>query len=443
MMGGQYAVGWTPDFDDHLPDSGHPALSKLLSLKPSRTRPISVGLRLRIPCSTTQKWYYLRGTEDKDCEYGKIFICVAVPLSSVTSGTSTDLLVRMRWAYEFQMPDMPTNSGPEGQAIFPQYRDSKIFTTSSSDWKSARYLTFKYTSGGQIVGFPGAKKGTIYMIQSGANINYVKADGTKEAIKYATPNGESAEEGYLLMTPFTTHDKAKEYIDSNYSDTKLIPYKGAGDYSAFPDVAFYPVEKLDLVRVARIPELAQSRTIPPTLGAYLVHDHIGNKLMEGAQAEYRRVMADSRKRPSKGLMAEALQNIKKLSVIDYTFGADLFTALRTAPFDFIPDIPIEDKTKLKGNEQEYTTSEDEEEDVPSRDPSPTRASILEREPIPHASHQEPPMAPAPYKGREIEVLELILEKLKTVEDKVEALEKRTPASSLVDLATEVHADMGD
>lgn len=433
MMGGQYAVGWTPDYDDHLPDSGHPALSKLLSLKPSRTRPISVGLRLRIPCSTTQKWYYLRGTEDKDCEYGKIFICVAIPLSSVTSGTSTDLLIRMRWAYEFQMPDMPTNSGPEGQAIFPQYRDSKIFTTSSADWKSSKYLTFKYNSGGQIVGFPGAKKGTIYMIQSGANINYVKSDSSKELVLYATPSGDNAEEGYLLMTPFTTAAKAQEYISSGYSENKLLPYKGAGDYSSFPDVAFYPVSTTDMVKVSRDPAKSQVRAIPPHIGAYLVHDRNVNKQIEGAQSEFRKLMQDSRRRPQKGLLAEALQNIRKLSVIDYTLGADLFTALRTAPFDFIPDIPIV-KEDENINEQEYSTSEDE---VESRDASPTRQPILEQE------KEAQPSTSQPYKGREIELLELILQKLKGAEERIEKLEQRTPSSSIVDICAEAVEDVGD
>lgn len=378
-------MGWTPDYDDHLPKSGTAALSKLLSLRPSRTRPISTGLRMRIPCETTQKWYYLRGEEDKDCEFGRLWIMVAAPLANVTAGTNTSLIVRIRWKIEFQMPDMPTSAGPEGEAIYPQYRDSKIFTTSSSDWRDGKYLTFKYTSGGQIVGFPNAQKGVIYLVQKGAGLNYVKSDKTYGSISCATPSGDAAEEGYLLMAAFDTPQNAKEYIDSKYSDSKLLRYYGAGEYSEFPDVAFYPIGELDAVVVSRHKQNSRQRLPEAAVapGRYLVADSTTHKYAELARATYNRLMKDPQARPERGILKQAMENLKNLSVVDYTLGAEEFTALRTAPFDWEP--PVIASTSQNGPPTESETKPG-------------------------------------YPGLEIDVLQKILEKLTHVETRLSKLE---------------------
>lgn len=197
-----------------------------MSLNPSRVKPISNNLVMRIPCITTQKWYYLRGSEDKDVEYGRLMIAVASPLANVTSGSTTSLIIRMRWKFEFSFPDMPTQSLPDEEifASAPNY-----FTDSSSDWKAGKYLTFKWHEGGNIVSFPGAKPKSIYKIGASAQIGYYMSNGTLANTTYVVCVPETTEDGLPMLAPVKDLTTAQAWVKSP-SDSLLLPYYSAGPW---------------------------------------------------------------------------------------------------------------------------------------------------------------------------------------------------------------------
>lgn len=197
-----------------------------MALNPSRVKPISTNMYMRIPCSPTQKWYYLRGNEDKDVEYGKLFIAVASPLSNVTSNSRTNLILRIRWTFEFSFPDMPTTSLPDEEvfASSPNY-----FSDSSSDWKEGKYLTFKWHEGGDIVSFPGAKTGSYYKIGAGAHVSYVISNGTVKNTQFAVCPQETAEDGLPMLAPVADEETAKKYVKTP-SDSYLLSYYNSGNW---------------------------------------------------------------------------------------------------------------------------------------------------------------------------------------------------------------------
>lgn len=226
MMGGQYMAAWTADADDPIPTKGEGALSKLMAYNPSRVTNISNHMRMRIPISTTQKWYYLRGTEDKDVEYGKVYIACVAPLSNVTQESKTTLVVRMRWTFEFSMPDMPSSANPDAEifASAPNY-----FSNSSGDWKAGKYLTFKWHEGGDIVEFPGAQAGSIYKIGAGASVGYYISNGTLQQTKYAVCVMETTETGQPMMAPVKDLAAAKAWV-ADKSDSHLLLWYAAGPW---------------------------------------------------------------------------------------------------------------------------------------------------------------------------------------------------------------------
>ncbi|UHK03120.1 MAG: capsid protein [Sanya permutotetra-like virus 3] len=226
MMGGQYLTAWSADSDDPMGTPGEGALSKLMSYNPSRLAAISSNIRMRIPISLTQKWYYLRGSEDKDVEYGKIFIAVVSPLSNVTGASKTNLVVRMRWVFDLSYPDLPTASLPEEEvfASAPNY-----FSDSSSDWKQGKYLTFKWHEGGSIVDFPGAKAKHIYKIHPGSTVGYYASNGTLQTTQYAVCVTETTSTGQPMLAPVATLADAQAYVKSP-QDSKLISYYSQGPW---------------------------------------------------------------------------------------------------------------------------------------------------------------------------------------------------------------------
>lgn len=238
MMGGQYLAAWTADSEDPVPTQGEGALSKLMSYNPSRPANISSNLRMRIPISTTQKWYYLRGSEDKDVEYGKIFIAALSPLSNVSGSSKTTLIVRMRWTFDFSYPDLPSVSVPDEQifASAPNY-----FSDSSSDWKEGKYLTFKWHEGGNIVEFPGAKSGTLYKIGAHAHVGYYISNGTIKNTEYAVCVTETTETGLPMLAPVKDKATGEAYI-KNPSDTLLLSYFNAGPWVSPENPPWNPQE---------------------------------------------------------------------------------------------------------------------------------------------------------------------------------------------------------
>lgn len=191
---------------------------------------------MRIPISTTQKWYYLRGSEDKDVEYGKIFIAVVAPLSNVSNTSKTTLVVRMRWCFEFSYPDLPSASTDNSEifASAPNY-----FSDSSSDWKEGKYLTFKWHEGGNIVEFPGAQAGTIYKVGANTSISYVTSSGTTATTKFAVCVKETTESGLPMLAPMKDLATAQAWA-KNQADQYFLPYKSAGPWVTPENPPWHP-----------------------------------------------------------------------------------------------------------------------------------------------------------------------------------------------------------
>lgn len=220
-------AAWTADFDDPIPKAGEAGLARLMAYNPSRSRTIHQNLFMRIPISMTQKWYYLRGSEDKDSEYGRIFIAVVSPLSNVTNGSVTNVVVRIRWAFEFAYPELPEVNEPDAsyvQASYPNY-----FTDSSSDWKNGKYLTFKWHEGGNIVEFPKATPKTYYKLAEGAHCQYYDGNGDLKSTVWAVCVTESTETVMPMLAPVESEAKAKAYCNGP-ADQYLIGYKDAGPW---------------------------------------------------------------------------------------------------------------------------------------------------------------------------------------------------------------------
>lgn len=227
MMGGQYVAAWSADYDDPIPKVGEAGLARLMAYNPSRTRTIHQNLFMRIPISLTQKWYYLKGSEDKDSEYGRIYIAVVSPLSNVTSGSTTNVVVRMRWAFEFAYPELPQVVEPDASYITASYPN--YFTDSSGDWKQGKYLTFKWHEGGNIVEFPHATPKNYYKIASEAKCNYYDANGDLKDCNFAVCTVETTETGMPMLAPVSSESNAKAYCAAP-EDRYLIEYKDPGPW---------------------------------------------------------------------------------------------------------------------------------------------------------------------------------------------------------------------
>lgn len=197
-----------------------------MAYNPSRVTNISNHMRMRIPISTTQKWYYLRGTEDKDVEYGKVYVACVAPLSNVTQDSKTTLVVRMRWTFEFSMPDMPSAASFDSEvfASAPNY-----FSDSSGDWKAGKYLTFKWHQGGNITGFPGAQAGTIYKIGAGASVGYYDNRGVLLTTKYAVCITDTTETSEPMLCPMKDLATAKQWVKDK-SDSLFLTWYAAGPW---------------------------------------------------------------------------------------------------------------------------------------------------------------------------------------------------------------------
>lgn len=242
-MSGQYVMCWTADFDDQPPSAGPGAVAKYMALAPSVTRNISQNARITVNCATTQKWYYVRANEDKDCEFGRIWVAVISPMANVTSGSSTSMVLRCRWTYEFQMPELPMTANPDQGFIYasaPNY-----FTDSSSDWKEGKFLTFKWHEGGDIVGFPGAVAWKVYKLV-GSSYAYYQTNGTVATSAYAVAVGNAeTESGQPLLACVKGLAEAKAYA-KDHTDTSLLAYYSAGDWIHPENPAWQQVVEVDL-----------------------------------------------------------------------------------------------------------------------------------------------------------------------------------------------------
>lgn len=192
---------------------------------PSVTRAIHMNSRMRIPCSTTQKWYFVDGNEDKDCEYGEVWVAVGAPLGNVTNNSTASIMLRLVWTIEFQMPALPPDASPLANIIFASAGD--YFTDSSGDWKQGKYLAFKWHEGGNIVSFPSAQPKTIYVTQS--SIGYYDKDGALKTTTYAVTSEELTEDGLPFIIPMVSKAYAQAWVASP-NDQYLTPYFSPGPW---------------------------------------------------------------------------------------------------------------------------------------------------------------------------------------------------------------------
>lgn len=229
LVGGAYALAWFADPKERLARKGLQNLRKALSLPTSLTRGVWQSGRLKLPIDPSQKWLFLEGTEEEDCEYGRLVLLNASPLTKGESAAS--LLVKCHWTYEFSGPDLEVDSADSGtyvRASAPNY-----FTTSVSDFDSTK-LVFKWHEGGEAVGFPGAT-GSYYKLEAAASCPYIESNGAVATTEWAVrllnyTNGE----GDPVLAPVSSEDNAKAYAKAG--DKKyLLTYKAAGPWISPPN----------------------------------------------------------------------------------------------------------------------------------------------------------------------------------------------------------------
>lgn len=225
MMSGQYIVCWSADPDDNAPPAAPSSLANYMSYTPCAVKSVYQNAKIRIPCSTTQKWYYVHGSEDKDCDYGKVWFVISAPLGNVTGGSSTTVMLRLKWTIEFSMPALPPELTPESSIIYASA--GNYFTDSSNDWKSGKYLTFKWHEGGNIVSFPSAEALHVYKCTN--PFGYYESNGTLKNSFWAVCAKEQTEDAQPMLIPMKDETNAKAYAKAQ-SDSLLIPYYAAGPW---------------------------------------------------------------------------------------------------------------------------------------------------------------------------------------------------------------------
>lgn len=101
------------------------------------------------------------------------------------------------------------------------------FTDSSSDWKSGKYLTFKWHEGGDIVSFPGGEVQKPYKCTS--SVGFYKSNGTLSVTNWAVCVQETTEDGKPMLAPVENEEKAIAWCKAP-ADNLLITYYAAGPW---------------------------------------------------------------------------------------------------------------------------------------------------------------------------------------------------------------------
>lgn len=259
MMSGQYLVCWTADPDDNAPPASPQSLAHYMSYSPCMVKSVYQSARMNIPCSTTQKWYYVHGSEDKDCEYGKLWFVITSPLGNVTGSSTTSVILRMRWTLEFSMPALPPELTPDASIIYASA--GNYFTDSSGDWKDGKYLTFKWHEGGNITAFPAAE--ALHLYKCTTNIGYYESNGVLKTTKWAVCAREQTEDSQPMLIPMKDETNAKAYAKTP-ADSLLLPYYAAGPWITPENPAWLEQSsslELNLTRTGTlVPELANDAT---------------------------------------------------------------------------------------------------------------------------------------------------------------------------------------
>lgn len=366
MMGGQYGVAWTADYNDYIPEAGEAAMGRLLSYQPSKVRPLSSNLFMRIPVSMTQKWYYLKGSENSDTEYGKIFLFVASPLANVTNASSTSLIVRMRWSYEFSYPEMPPEVRPDAIAVYASA--GRYFSDSSGDWKGGAYLTFKWHEGGDITAFPHAVAKNIYKISDPYKVQYYATNGTLQQSQYAVCPPEQTEENLPMLALVKDLDAAKAWM-RDFGDSHLLPYYGAGP-TVYPDnPAWFPQQAKVELEMTRHGTHVES--IPPVNATFKTYDQSAERFSRNNKKLVDTLLNKSTN-PLDPLQGKLYAALTLLSHLEYEQLPDpeqvIGNYLKTvgAFIPAVPPIPVRKESESSGSS--FSLVEEEPQPGPSTGP---------------------------------------------------------------------------
>lgn len=360
-MGGQYGVAWSADYNDYVPEAGEAAMGRLLAYTPSKVRPLSSNLFMRVPVSMTQKWYYLRGSENSDTEYGRAFLFVASPLANVTGSSSTSLIVRLRWSYEFSYPELPAELKPDATAVYASA--GTYFCDSSSDWKSGSYLTFKWHEGGDIVAFPGAVAGMYYKCSDKASIQYYSSNGTIHKTLFAICPEQQTEENLPMLCPVATEADAKAWVKDK-ADAHLLGYYGQGPWVYPENPPWFPQQaKVDMQFTRHGLEI---NTPPPVNATFKTYDQSADR-----SARANKKLLDNLLYPStnpldqyQGKLYQALTLLSRLEILQLPEPEELIgNYLKTAHgiLPPIPPIPIKESKTARSSESSFDIVEDPRE----------------------------------------------------------------------------------
>lgn len=242
---GAYTMGWVaePGWNPGSPES---ALARVSTLTPNIMSTFGNPKTLRIPCDTTQKWYYVHSQAGIDSDHGML-VCV---LAAYVGSEKISISFKLNWEIEFDSPDMPEPQ--EDLACYPDPQWIPIFTDSVSDWAEGKRLTFKHTTGGAVVPFHGIREGVIYQPAPGVKVPYYKTNGTADEVKYFSKMIGEALYSSAMVCHASLAD-AKEYQQKGGDVQKVLEYKQAGEWvtPAFPEFVGNPISSSVLVDLRR------------------------------------------------------------------------------------------------------------------------------------------------------------------------------------------------
>lgn len=208
------------------PPKGADAIRWLGSMPHSTIIPVWQRKTISLPCNLSQKWLYVEGRDNQeDSTHGNIYALVVAP---GTKSAPAGGVLRLQYTFEFSEPDTPS-TGEETEIIYPSA--PWIFTDSSSDLLSGKYLTFKWKEGGNMATWPGAEYGTVYKSAPGTKFYYIGSDSKSYLSQYfVVAKDVLGYDGQPVLCPCADKAHAEAYYKGSGDSTKLITYVAAGDW---------------------------------------------------------------------------------------------------------------------------------------------------------------------------------------------------------------------
>lgn len=230
MTFGSMVIGWSADdsFDLNRAASD---ISRVVALRPSHVIRGNETASLVIPVDTSKKWYNVHGEED--CVHGTLVAVVMNPFGGFTG--SFGVTAMLHWKIEFEGVALSTET-VVGDVIFPDAGwDAKLFTTTDTSFSSTS-LTFKESSGGNMVPFSSARAGVVYESLAGQKLYYYDSSSVQKEFSFAVriPTDDFATPGLVF---FLTYESASEFCRTG-DLTKTLQYTKAGEYCAPPRPGF-------------------------------------------------------------------------------------------------------------------------------------------------------------------------------------------------------------